>query len=420
MYGERYKSHHDSYRALKKRFEDDVDKKEYVAGLLNGPATTSRVIYLHVPFCNKVCTFCPFHRPDELRRREYDRYLIEAIDRISGFPYMQSPVDAINFGGGTPTAISPDQMRRVLEHLHRSFDIREGAEISIETSVSELTDEMTQVLKEGGVNRLSVGIQTFDNGGRRLLGRRGSGEAAYERLAKTKAAGFENLGIDLIYNWPGETEKILADDIGKIKSLGLAGISFYSLMLHEGTPIVNRISDEDLTVMKDTSREKIFFDMIMDELAAEGYKPFELTKLIRNGLDRYDYVRIRHSGGSCIGIGHGAGGNLDRYVFHNSVRFPLLDPTVPVSAMGRVLKQDYFILDEFINDLQKMEVNLDRYSRRLGFDLKTLVMDILERAESENLIRVSGPDIILTQRGIFWGNNFIDELIRRIVGTKES
>lgn len=209
-------------------------------------------------------------------------------------------------------------------------------------------------------------------------------------------------------------------EVLKIKSLGLAGISFYSLMLHEGTPIVNRISDEDLTVMMDTSREKIFFDMIMDELAVEGYKPFELTKLIRNGLDRYDYVRIRHSGGSCIGIGHGAGGNLDRYVFHNSVRFPLLDPTVPVSAMGRVLKQDYFILDEFINDLQKMEVNLDRYSRRLGFDLKTLVMDILERAESENLINVSGPNIVLTQDGIFWGNNFIDELIRRIVSTKEA
>lgn len=415
VYTERYKSHHDATRALKSRFEDNVDGRDYVAGLLSVPAKTRRVIYIHVPFCNKVCTFCPFHRPDELKRREYESYLIGGIDRIAGFPYMRSPVDAVNFGGGTPTAISPKQMAAVLRCLHDSFDIRPGAEISVETSISELTDEMTQVLKDGGVNRLSVGVQTFDDCGRALLGRRGSGSFAFERLARAKAAGFANLGIDLIYNWPGETEEVWEKDLEAVKRLGLAGISFYSLMLHEGTPIVSRISDEDKSLMADVSRERMFFDMIMNELATEGYRPFELTKLIRDGLDRYDYMRIRHSGGSCIGIGHGAGGNLDRYVFHNSVHSPLLGPEAPVSSMGRVLKPEYFMLDEMVNDLQKTEVDLELYSERLGFDLPGLLEDIIAKAESAGLVKVSGTHVSLTQDGIFWGNNLIDEIIRRIV-----
>jgi oxygen-independent coproporphyrinogen-3 oxidase len=416
MYEVRYKSHHDASRALKKHFEECIDKKAYVAELLNSSATTRRVIYLHVPFCNKVCSFCPFHRPDELKRREYDDYLIAEIEKLSKFKYMQAPIDAVNFGGGTPTSLQPKQMARVLGKLREAFDIKENAEISVETSITELTDEMTDVLKEYGVNRLSVGIQTFDDGGRKLLGRRGNGEKAIERLIETKNAGFENIGVDLIYNYPDETMQMLERDLEIIKSLSLAGVSFYSLMLHEKTPIYGKITPEQLANMQDIEREKEFFDLILDTLSADGYKPFELTKLIRNNLDRYEYMRVRHSGGSCIAIGHGAGGNLDRYVYHNSVHSPLLDEQIPVSSMGRILSLPYFILDEFINDLQKMSVNLDVYSKRLDFALAPLLSESLERLEKEGLLTIDGAEISLSRDGIFWGNNIIDEFIRSIIG----
>lgn len=416
MYKVRYKSHHDASRVLKRHFEKNIDKKKYVAELLDSSATTRRVIYLHVPFCNKVCSFCPFHRPDELKRREYDGYLIAEIERISGFRYMQAPIDAVNFGGGTPTALRPEQMARVLGKLRERFDIKENAEISVETSISELTDEMTAALKEGGVNRLSVGIQTFDDGGRKLLGRRGGGEKAIERLLKTKSSGFENIGVDLIYHYPDETLQILKKDLEIIKSLALAGVSFYSLMLHEKTPIYGKMTSEQYAEWQNVEREKEFFDLILNTLSADGYRPFELTKLIRNNLDRYEYMRVRHSGGSCIAIGHGAGGNLDSYVYHNSVHAPLLGEAVPVSSMGRVLEKPYFILDEFINDLQKMSVNLDVYSERLDFDLAPLLSESLERLEQEKLLTVNRSEITLLHDGIFWGNNIIDEFIRSIVG----
>jgi len=415
MYTVRYKSHHDASRALKQCFEKKIDKKEYVKDILNQFAQTPRVIYLHVPFCNKVCSFCPFHRPDELKRNEYDTYLIQEIDKISKFNYMKAPIDAINFGGGTPTALKPKQMARILDWLKASFDIKEKAEISIETSISELSEDMIAVLKEKGVNRLSIGIQTFNDEGRKLLGRRGNGESAIDKIRQLQTAGFKNVGIDLIYNYPGETMEILEKDLEIIKSLNLAGISFYSLMLHEKTPIYRKISSKQLAEMQDIGREKLFFDSIVHELNKVGYQSFELTKLIRNNIDRYEYMRIRHTGGSCIAVGHGAGGNLGSYVYRNSVHAPLLDETIPISSMGRVLESQYFVLDEFINDLQKMTVDIDTYSRRLGIDLLPIIEDSLEKMENENLLTIDDRKITLLHDGIFWGNNIIDELVRCIL-----
>ena len=174
MFTERYKSHHDASRDLKKQYPAGISGEEYLPAVLAGEAESRRVIYLHVPFCNKVCTFCPFHRPDELDRRQYHLYLLDEMRKVQDYPYMAAPIDAVNFGGGTPTSLSPAQMREVLAGLHSAFSIAPGAEISVETSATGLSDEMISVLKEGGVNRLSVGIQTFDDGARRLLGRRGA------------------------------------------------------------------------------------------------------------------------------------------------------------------------------------------------------------------------------------------------------
>lgn len=415
MYTVRYKSHHDASRALKQCFEKKVDKKQYVEELLNHVSRTPRVIYIHVPFCNKVCSFCPFHRPDELKRSEYDTYLIREMNQISKFKYMEAPIDAINFGGGTPTALKPKQMANILNQLKTSFDIKEDAEISVETSISELTDDMIAVLKEKGVNRLSIGVQTFYDAGRKLLGRRGNKETAIEKIRQLQKAGFQNIGIDLIYNYPEETMQILAEDLKIIQSLELAGISFYSLMLHEKTPLYRKIDVKQIQDMQNIQKEKQMFDYIIHELSEVGYKPFELTKYIRNNLDRYDYMRIRHSGGSCIAIGHGAGGNLDSYVYRNSVHAALFDEQIPISSMGRVLQPEYFILDEFINDLQKMTVDIDTYSTRLGFDILPMIEPSIERMVNENLLTIQGKKITLLQDGIFWGNNIIDEFIRYIL-----
>lgn len=418
MFTIRYKSHHDASRDLKKKYMTEEDGGDYLSAVLATPPTSRRVIYLHVPFCNKVCSFCPFHRPDELSRRDYHNYLVAKMHEVRDYPYMKAPIDAVNFGGGTPTSLAPAQMRVVLSALHENFTIAKGAEISVETSATELSDEMIEVLREGGVNRLSVGIQTFDDAMRKLLGRRGSGEFAASRVAAAIRAGITNTGIDLIYNTPGESDEMLDRDLDTLAALNVAGVSLYSLILHEKTPLYRRLDDATKEAMRNTERERALFDRIFDRLAPYGYRMLELTKLVKDGRDRYDYMEIRHSGGSCIALGHGAGGNVENYFYHNSHAVGNLSDGIRISSRGRVLRPEYRVLDSLIYALQKGAARLSPYSERLGVDLSHLFEEKLSAFSDAGYLTFTGDLVTLTRAGVFYGNNIISELIEEIVQAK--
>lgn len=415
MYTTRYRSHHDASRALKKRFTSEMSSEEYLAQELRTAAKKPLVLYLHVPFCNKICSFCPFHRPDELKRREYHDYLIENIRAVSEYPLMQGAVGAVNFGGGTPTALTPAQMDTVLKELHERFNIQDDAEISVESSAMELTDEMLEVLVKNKVNRVSIGIQSFQDEARKLFGRRRSGELAAERILKAKEYGIINTNIDLIYNYPGQTQDLLKADLEMIRSLGIAGLSFYALMLHENTPLYDSITAEQKAQMQDIEREYYFYSMITEELAKSGFEALELTKLVRDKLDSYTYMELRHTGGNCIALGHGAGGNLGNYYYQNSHQRPVISNDIRVSSKGRVVTDEYRIIDEFIYELQKSTVDLDVYSKRLGISLDKCLAESMERLREEGLILQNENKITFTNKGRFWGNNVIDEFVRCIL-----
>lgn len=416
IFTERFRTHHDASRDLKNKYASPETGEAYLSGILQNGAPGRRVIYLHVPFCNKVCTFCPFHRPDELDRRAYHHYLIAQIHALCAYPFMQAPIDAVNFGGGTPTSLSPEQMAAVLAALRECFTFTPGAEISVETSATELTDEMLAVLTAGGVNRLSVGIQTFDDGIRKLLGRRGSGEFAASRVAAAMQAGIQNTGVDLIYNYPGQTDTQLLSDLARIRALDAAGVSFYSLMLHEKTPLYRRLGEAEKASMRDLSREKELFDMILDTLGEGGYRMMELTKLVKAGRDRYDYMEIRHNGGSCIAVGHGAGGNLGNYFYHNSHSVPDISDGIRICSRGRVLLPAYRDVDALIWELQKGRADLAAHSERLGVDLMARFGDALGELAGDGYLTVSGSTVSLTREGVFFGNNIISLLIGRLTG----
>lgn len=410
MYSERYRTHHDASRQLKDSYKLDIDKDNYVLKTLNQSAIRDRVLYIHVPYCNKICSFCPFHRPDRVKRDDYYKLIIEELEYIASFPYAKKPLKAINFGGGTPTAIRPIHMDMILKTLKRLFIYDEDIEISVETSITELSKDMIKALKDGGVNRLSIGVQTFDDEGRKLLNRRGSGQRAIDKIKELKEYGFENINIDLIYNYPHQTIESLKRDIEIIKSLKLAGISFYSLMIHEKTPIAKLITDDDRKAMNDKKREFEMFKTIVLELEKDGFMPFEFTKLIRNNLDRYLYMDVRHNQGDCIAIGLGAGGNIGNYIYHNKEGFKKLEKA-QISAMGRIEDDYYFKLDELVHNLERGSFTFTKYNKLLNLNLKDKWDVALKRLEEEKLIELKDDKIIFTLLGMFYGNNIIDELI---------
>ena len=414
MYQIRYKSHHDASRRLKDCFTIEVDKEKYLKEVLSKPSLRKRVIYIHVPFCNKICSFCPFNFPNKIRRDTYDQRLIEEMDKIKDFPYFDTEIDAINFGGGTPTALKPKQMENILSALHDKFKIKKDAEISVETSISELSTEMLTVLKKEGVNRFSIGVQTFNNKARKMMNRRGTGEAAITKIKEVLAMGFKNTSLDLIYNYPNQTEADLLNDLKIIKELKVAGISFYSLSLFPKTKLAQTISEKDKESMENLTHEQNLFNLIVNELAKAHYTPLELTKLVRDNIDKYDYMNIKHNNGCCIALGHGAGGNIENYIYRNSYDYHNL-ATLPIPAMGRIVSDEYFKLDKMIYQMEKGHVNLKEYSTLLNLDLETMLKGFIDKLEKEKLITYQNSILSLTLSGMFFGNNIIADLIDVII-----
>jgi len=418
MYDVRFKSHHDAQRNLKSYYYDDsIDKESYVKEVLEKGNNHKKVIYIHVPFCNKICSFCPFNKPDELKRKDYHMYVIDQLKTLKDYPYFKDGIDAINFGGGTPTAIRPDQMDQILTYLKENFKYKDDIEISVESSITELTNEMLDVLVKGGVNRLSIGVQSFNDDLRKLLNRRGDHNRVINKL-RYVLTKIPNTSVDLIYNIPGEDKERLMYDINQIIDLNLAGISFYSLMIHPKTPLGKRITKEELLWIEDLDREYEYFNMIMDNLLKDGYEPLELTKLIHNKRDRYYYMDVRHHMGDCIAIGHGAGGNIGNYVYRNTCTYPNMD-FAAVGKMGRILKDEYFVLDDMIYSMQKNDISFEDYDKRLGFRIEDVLDELLNEFEDEGMIIRNKNSFKLTRLGFFYGNNIIQDLINKIVEKRE-
>ena len=417
-FSKRYRSHHDSTALLKEAFTRKPGPGNYVQGLLAGEAVKPRTIYVHIPYCVKNCSFCNLNRTlitEELQ--DYHRIIIEQIKKIARYRYIQSKgFESIYLGGGTPTTLAAEQLREVLEAIYTYLPIDPQAEISVESSLSELSEERLAVLQELGVNRLSIGVQTFVDRARNIMGRRGSGEWAAEKLQEVIALGFSNANIDLIYNYPEQTTAELSNDLELINRIDLAGLSFYSLILHRGSRLDQEIADGLRPRLAGIDREKAIFREIFQQLRAGGYGLLELTKLVKPGRDQYKYIQIKNRTGDCLALGLGAGGRLGNYLYYNGMQKELLlQPEPALSPMGREISEEYNIIDRINGELQFGRLDFDQIAVATGFDLKAAVPEWLVELAAMGLSKKSETELVLTDEGVFWGNNIGRELTLRLL-----
>ena len=414
MFKERFRSHH-SGGVLKDLYRRNIDKVEYLSQLLQTEATRRRTLYFHVPYCTKLCRFCQFPQGDKRVQSEYHKLIVEQIKAQRDFPYMRAPFESVYFGGGTPTSLEPYQMGEILKCINDSYNFTDDCDISVETSITELDAQMIDTLLENGVNRLSIGVQSFNDDLRKLLGRRGNGQKAFEKIKELQRAGFKNINIDLIYNNPGQTLDMLKGDLDRIIESEIAGFSFYGLILMDNSTLSRTLTEAEKISLTNIDFEYEQFRLILDTLRPYGYEMFEFTKLIRNKMDKYKYIDVRHSGGDTIGLGLGAGGNIGGYTYYNMFDFESISEELPFSVMGSVFDDKYHNYDKFLGDIQKKSVRLSDYNNTFEMDLgKTLAPD-LEVFEKEKLCIYENGVLSFTDKGSFWGNNISDVFLKRVI-----
>ena len=239
-------------------------------------------LYFHIPFCKRVCAYCDFYKSADLRRMDdLLAAMHRELDDRRGYPGGEA-VTTRYFGGGTPSLCTPEAIRGLLDHAARLFDCSGAEETTLEANPDDLTSEYLKMLSSLPFNRISMGIQTFDDPTLKLLKRRHNAHTAIEAVHRCREAGFQNISIDLIYGLPGENKERWENDLRQAISLNVEHISAYHLIYEEDTPIYNMLKQHQISeVDEDSSLD--FFTLLIEHLQKAGFEHYEISNFCRPG-----------------------------------------------------------------------------------------------------------------------------------------
>lgn len=268
-------------------------------------------IYLHIPFCKSRCIYCDFYSTthSSLQARYVNalcRELTERRDYLRG-----EPIETIYIGGGTPSQLSEEQLTEIFRTLQDVYGLERCQEITLEANPDDLTPAYVEMLRTLPVNRISMGIQSFDDRLLRLLNRRHNARQAEEAVARCRHAGFSNISIDLIYGLPGEDDDLWNRDLQRALTLGVEHLSAYHLSYEQGTRLY-RMREQGQIEETDEESSLRFFRILTDTLSEAGYEHYEISNFCRPGM------HSRHNSSYWRGIPYlGCGASAHSYRPHS-------------------------------------------------------------------------------------------------------
>ena len=394
-------------------------------------------IYIHIPFCRSRCIYCGFYSTTALDLRQ--RY-VDALCRemeIRGTRKEErgmrndEEIETIYLGGGTPSQLTFDQLRQLFIYINMVYPLTSTREITIEVNPDDVTDEYAAALRQLPVNRVSMGIQTFDDQRLRFLHRRHTSRQAIEAVSILRAAGINNLSIDLMYGFPGETLSDWQSDIDSALALNVEHISAYCLMIEEGTPLHRMLKQHngdcplceqrselqgDCPQCVDEETERQMYYTLIDRLTAAGYEHYEISNFARPGF------RSRHNSSYWNGTPYiGLGAAAHSYDIQ-SRSWNIADINAYIEGIERgerLFEEELLDDDTRYNDavtvgLRTCEgINLDTLPRKYrDYCIKNarryLDDGLLELSVVGNL---TSPTLHLTRRGLFVSDMVMSDLM---------
>jgi oxygen-independent coproporphyrinogen-3 oxidase len=272
-------------------------------------------VYIHIPFCTHICPYCDFNtfagQADRIPR------YVEAVRRettLWSASFAGRTAESVFLGGGTPSLLTPEQIQSVLAACQDAFALAPGAEITIEANPNDLDEAYCTRLLAAGVHRLSIGAQTLDRRGLRVLGRLHEAEQTASAVAAARSAGFTNISLDFIYGWPGQTLPGWRDELARVLAGAVGGsrpdhLSLYGLIVEPGTPMSDAVKRHILTPVDDDAAADLY-EAAIDLLAAAGWYHYEIANwaAVPEMASRHNAVYWRN--GDYAGIGAGAHGHV--------------------------------------------------------------------------------------------------------------
>ena len=372
-------------------------------------------LYIHIPFCASKCNYCSFNSftgLKYLRERYVEALCAEIAENASG--KHTEPLKTIFLGGGTPTLLPKNLLQKLLTYIFSSFSVLPDAEISIETNPGTVETEKLKLLHNTGVNRISVGVQSFNDQELKRIGRIHSAEEAVLAVRMAKAIGFKNISIDLMYGLPGQDADSWKENLETAISLDLNHLSLYQLTVEEQTPLATMVAEDRLQLPEE------------DELAAMDDITTKLCS--DNGLNQYEisnYARVdyqcRHNiayweNREYFGIGAGAVSCLQGIRRQN-----LTNPATYCLLMEKgesiIMEEEQLNPEASFRETVVMGLRMNRgvskkeLKKRYGIDFEKYYGKIFRQLITNNLLEQSAEYIRLTDRGRTFANRVMAELV---------
>ena len=366
--------------------------------------------YVHIPFCTQICYYCDFSKVF-IKNQPVDAYLGHLIQETRS--YEIGKLRTLYIGGGTPTALSAQQLAYLLTELPKVMDLLEVEEFTIEANPGDLDPDKIAVLKDSQVNRVSLGVQTFDNKMLKKIGRSHQEQDIYDNIRHLKQAGFDNISIDLIYALPGQTMDQVKENVAKAIDLDIPHMSLYSLILENHTVFMNRMRRGKLPLPKE-ELEAEMFEYIIEELEKAGFEHYEISNFSKPGFEsRHNLVYWDNA--EYYGLGAGASGYVDgiRYKNHGPIRHYL----EAVEAGKARITEEHLTLEEkmeeelFLGLRKKTGVSKARFEEKFGVSFDQRYGQVVASLTDQGLLVPDDKQVRMTKRGLFLGDTVAEKFI---------
>ena len=378
---------------------------------MDNSAYPSTGLYIHIPYCRKACHYCNFHFSTSLNSRDrFIEALVKEIDLTPGKKIRE--ITTVYFGGGTPSILFRTEIREIVQQLKSKFQIREDAEWTLEVNPDDLNEMKLDFWKALGINRLSVGIQSFREEDLKWMNRSHSAEQAKQGMQMIKAAGFDNFSVDLIYGIPGLSDEAWRNNVQYVIDNNVPHISAYALTVEPKTALNHFVEQKKVPDIDPEQQAQQFF-ILTEMLASAGYEHYEISNFAKPGW-RSKHNSSYWAGTPYFGLGpgsHSFDGESRYWNISNNQRYieSILAGIIPFEKEELTEKQH---LNEYImTSLRTMEgLDLEKVTQKWNGVFAMQIKQSIQKYIDRGLVMPINQRLVLTKEGKFFADGIAADL----------
>ena len=368
-------------------------------------------LYIHIPFCKQKCFYCDFPsyaRKDDLMSDYIEALLIELKEKIKAYK-----VRSLFIGGGTPSYLNEENLRKLMKVI-KNINFIEDAEKTIECNPGTVSEEKFNIMKEGGINRLSFGLQTTKNNLLKGIGRIHTFEAFKDNYNLARSVGFNNINIDMMFGLPNQSVKDWTDSLEEVAKLNPEHISAYSLIIEEGTPFY-KLYNEDKLKLPSEEEEREMYKKCKNILIENGYHQYEISNYAKEGKECL-HNEVYWMCDEYIGVGASSSSYIDGKRIKNIDDLREYIKRIGISESivdEEIINTKNDDIEEFMFMGLRMNCGIkeEEFKRRFHTDIDNVYKDVIEGNINKGLLERKRGRIYLTDKGIELSNMVMSDMI---------